>query len=130
MAMHCPRCLTEYRDGFSECSECHVALAPGAPPATSDEDPDIPLVSVLETSDPFAVTLAKGTLEDAGIEYAVGGDDAAERNISGLTPAGAGASNILVEPENAAEALNALDPIIHPVAIDEESVEPSSESEL
>lgn len=26
--MFCPLCKAEYRDGFSECHDCHVALAP------------------------------------------------------------------------------------------------------
>lgn len=127
MAMHCPRCLTEYRDGFAECTDCHVALAPGAPPV-SEEAPDENLVSVLESSDPFAVTLAKGTLEDAGIEFAVGGEDPEERGISGLTPVGAGASSILVEPDDAAAALEVLDPIIHPVPIEEGEAIPETEA--
>ena len=29
--MHCPCCRASYRDGFSECPDCHVALAPGDP---------------------------------------------------------------------------------------------------
>ena len=120
MAMHCPRCLTEYREGFSECADCHVALAPGAPPVPEDaEQADGELVSVLESSDAFAVSLAKGNLEEAGIEFATGGDDADERGISGLTPAGAGTASILVEPEDVDRALEALDPIIHPVSIEE-----------
>jgi hypothetical protein len=48
MAMHCPQCLTEYRDGFSECSDCHVALAPGLPPAASSAEHEVALVTVLE----------------------------------------------------------------------------------
>ena len=119
MAMHCPRCLTEYREGFSECADCHVALAPGAPPVPEESGPEGKLVSVLESSDAFAVSLAKGNLEEAGIEYAMGGDDADERGISGLTPAGAGKASILVEPDDVAAALEVLDPILNPVAIEE-----------
>ena len=36
---------------------------------------DLDLVTVLETSDTFALSLAKSALEDAGINYLVSGDD-------------------------------------------------------
>jgi len=36
---------------------------------------DIDLVTVFETHDSFALTLAKSALEDAGIEFVVDGDD-------------------------------------------------------
>jgi hypothetical protein len=36
-------------------------------------DPD--LITVLEATDSFALTLAKSSLEDAGIEYVVSGDN-------------------------------------------------------
>src|ERR1035438_4132308 len=87
MAMHCPRCLTEYREGFSECADCHVPLAPGLPPAVPTTQHEVDLVTVLETSDPFVVNLGKATLEDGGIEYVVGGDDPVERGVTGLPPA-------------------------------------------
>jgi len=35
----------------------------------SPSDPDLNLVVVLETNDPFALALAKGVLEEAGIPY-------------------------------------------------------------
>lgn len=27
--MYCPKCKTEYREGFKECSDCGVDLVPG-----------------------------------------------------------------------------------------------------
>ena len=36
--MLCPKCGVEYRPGFSECADCHVALVDEiAPPASADE---------------------------------------------------------------------------------------------
>ncbi len=29
---HCPQCGTEYRDGTSDCMDCHIELEPGPPP--------------------------------------------------------------------------------------------------
>jgi hypothetical protein len=71
--MYCPQCGTEYREHFTECSDCHVALLPGvAPPEPPDPfDPKLDLVVVLETSDSFQLSLAKGALEDAGIPFFV-----------------------------------------------------------
>ncbi len=39
------------------------------------ESHDLDLVTVLESSDTFALSLAKSALEDAGINYVVSGDD-------------------------------------------------------
>jgi hypothetical protein len=122
MAMHCPQCLTEYRDGFSECTDCHVPLAPGRPPEASEEH-QVDLVTVLETSDPFVVNLGKASLEDAGIRYVVGGDDSAERGLSGMSPMGAMASQIQVESARAAEARELLEPLRNPEALVEEETE-------
>ena len=36
---------------------------------------DVDLITVFEAEDSFALTLAKASLEDAGIEYVVDGDD-------------------------------------------------------
>jgi hypothetical protein len=125
MAMHCPRCSTEYRDGFSECTDCHVPLAPGLPPAPSEEH-DIDLVTVLESSDPFLTNLAKATLQDAGIRYVLLGDDADERSLTGMSPAGAHAAQFQVEASLAAPAREVLEPLLNPEPITEtEGEEPA-----
>ena len=71
--MHCPQCRVEYRDGFTECSDCHVRLLAGAPPPepATTFDPNLDLVVVLETDDPVQLFLAKGLLEDADIPFFV-----------------------------------------------------------
>jgi len=126
MAMHCPQCLTEYRDGFTECADCRVPLAPGPPPPAPEETAEehaAELITVFETSDPFAANLAKATLEDNGIEYAMGGDDSEERGLSGLSPVGAMPSRFQVEAHLAESARELLDPLIHPQAITEEEAD-------
>ena len=120
MAMHCPQCLTEYRDGFTECADCHVPLASGSPPSSSAEGHSVSLVTVFETSDPFAADLAKATLQDAGIRFVVGGDDSSERGLTGMSPMGAMASRFQVESTRVEEARDLLDPLIHPEPIPEE----------
>lgn len=69
--MYCPQCGIEYREGFTECSDCHVALLPGAPPPEppSEFDPSLDLVEVLVTQDSMQLAMAKGLLEDAGIPF-------------------------------------------------------------
>jgi hypothetical protein len=63
----------EYRDGFTECSDCHVRLLTGAPPPepTRPFDPTLDLVVVLETNDRIQLALAKGLLENADIPFFV-----------------------------------------------------------
>jgi hypothetical protein len=66
--VYCPQCFAEYREGFTECSDCHVPLAAGNAPA-SDFDPNMELVVVFESNDAIAIAMAKGALEDAGIPF-------------------------------------------------------------
>lgn len=79
--MYCPKCLTEYREGFIECADCRVPLVPGLPPEPAGEHA-VSLVTVLETGDSFALGLAKAALEEAGIDYVVTGDE--PRYIAGF----------------------------------------------
>ena len=69
--MYCPQCRCEYRDGFTECSDCHVALLAGTPPQEPVDrfDPTLDLVVVLETNDRIQLAFAKGLLEEAGIPF-------------------------------------------------------------
>jgi len=128
MAMHCPQCLTEYRDGFKECADCHVALAPGPPPPSvpAEEGHTVDLVTVLETSDAFVVSLAKATLEDAGMEYVLGGDDSDERGLTGMSPMGASPSRFQVEAARVDEARELLEPLRNPQPITEEETTESA----
>ena len=68
--MYCPQCGCEYRDGFSECSDCRVPVLAGTPPQKT-ADPALGLVVVLETNDAFQLALVKGLLEEAGIPFFV-----------------------------------------------------------
>ena len=71
--MYCPQCRIEYREGFTECSDCQVPLLTGSPPPRppSPFDPALDLVVVLETNDRVQLAMAKGLLEDAGIPFFV-----------------------------------------------------------
>jgi hypothetical protein len=71
--VYCPQCGVAYRDGFTECSDCHVALLTGSPPPEppSRFDPTLDLVVVLGTNDQIQLAMAKGLLEEAGIPFFV-----------------------------------------------------------
>jgi hypothetical protein len=70
--MYCPQCGIEYRDGFTECSDCRVPLLAGTPPVEPNLfDPSLELVEVLQTNDPVQLAMAKGLLEEAGIPFFV-----------------------------------------------------------
>ena len=66
--MYCPQCRNEYREGFTECADCHVPLREGNPPP-DPFDPTLDLVVVMETNDRFQLAMAKGLLESAGIPF-------------------------------------------------------------
>ncbi|HUA60038.1 MAG TPA: DUF2007 domain-containing protein [Verrucomicrobiae bacterium] len=69
--MYCPQCRIEYREGFTECADCHIPLVAGTPPPEepSEFNPTLDLVEVLETQDTVQFAMAKGLLEDAGIPF-------------------------------------------------------------
>jgi hypothetical protein len=71
--VYCPQCRVEYRDGFTECSDCRVPLLAGTPPPEPARpfDPTLDLVVVLETNDGIQLALAKGMLEDSDIPFFV-----------------------------------------------------------
>ena len=90
-----------------------------------DENPD--LVTVLETKDTFALALAKSALEDAGINYLVNGDDPRYFPISdgvvggpgiGQTPLWKCSCKIQVAHESEAEARALLEALQNPSTAD------------
>lgn len=113
--MYCPQCLAEYREGFAECSDCHVPLAAGPPPdPNAGFDPSLDLVIVLETDDPVQLALAKGLLDDAGIPFFVLGDIATLVNsVDGFLHKWV---RIQVPRDREAEAKQLLEQMPEPVA--------------
>jgi len=124
--MYCPQCLAEYREGFTECSDCHVPLAAGPPPdPNAGFDPSLDLVIVLETDDPVQVALAKGLREDAGIPFFVLGDIATLVNsVDGFLHKWV---RIQVPRDREAEAKELLEHMPEPLAETETAGESSAE---
>ncbi len=70
MSLFCPQCGAEYREGFLECSDCHLPLVAALPSEPQPQpQPDLELVTVLVTGNPALIAVAKSLLEDSGIEY-------------------------------------------------------------
>ena len=81
--LHCPQCLTEYREGATECMDCRVPLKAGPPPprARSAEEPNVHFTPVrvfrgLQAQ--FEADLARNLLQDEGIPCTVTGQLGAE----------------------------------------------------
>jgi hypothetical protein len=114
--MYCPQCGVEYRDGFTQCSDCQAALVPElAPEATRAQAES---VMVFECADRFAIALAKGSLEDAGIPFWQRGSQTDTRLIdAAMFPS----CRFLVPKEREAEARELLAPLESPIE-DQENV--------
>lgn len=101
--MFCPKCGSEYRPGFFECSECNVRLTKESPSKSDHGNLDI--VTVLKTGDSFLVNLAKTLLDDSGIRcFIVGGQVS---DIFGLNSSGS-AFEIQVYKNNEEDAKKIL----------------------
>ena len=70
--MYCPKCRTEYQDGFTICAECNVPLTLECPPEPTPEYQEYVTVSV--GSNVVRLAAAKAALDDAGIPSVTVGD--------------------------------------------------------
>ncbi len=65
--MFCPKCRTEYREGFTVCADCDSDLVDELPP---EEKPEfIDYVEVMGTYNPADVALIKSILDAENITY-------------------------------------------------------------
>lgn len=111
--MYCPECGIEYRDGVTVCIDCAVPLTPDPPPAPPEPTAEwVDLVTVLETSDPTLVMVARSLLEAEGIPCYARSDTLQELLGLGRAPSGV---NLLIGPvqlqvptERGGEALELL----------------------
>ena len=117
--MYCPQCRVEYREGFTECTDCNVPLLSGAPqPEPPDPfDPSIELVVVLESIEPVQIALAKGMLEDAGLPFFV--LQGITTLVNDVTPFLGKSVRVQVPRDREAEARELLAPLLEPATIAE-----------
>jgi catechol 2,3-dioxygenase-like lactoylglutathione lyase family enzyme len=66
----CPECEAEYREGFTECSDCGVALVATLEPRRAEEIVE-GLTPVMETKDGEELALVVDRLEKAGVPYVI-----------------------------------------------------------
>ena len=62
--MFCPQCRCEYREGYTECSDCKIPLV-SEPPEPDSAPEYVELVTVLATGNPATIAIAKSILQDA-----------------------------------------------------------------
>ncbi|HLY60982.1 MAG TPA: DUF2007 domain-containing protein [Terriglobia bacterium] len=128
---YCPECLVEYSEGTKECSNCHLPLAAGAPPAqpasTLEIAPDAELVRVRTFSGPTAsldAELAQNILQTQGIACALPGEGHAE-----MLP-GIDVVQLLVRKEDAAQAEEILKSYMdNPEAFSDEEIAKAEEED-
>lgn len=95
--MFCPECGYEYRDGFTVCPDCDVALS-NEPPVSDDGPVYAEYVEVLDTFNPFDIAIIKSMLDAEGIEYYFIGE-----NFGGIYPM-ATAPRLMVIKDKAQDA--------------------------
>lgn len=70
--MFCPDCRCEYREGFTECSDCKIPLVPKLP--ADDQQPSIKFKEVTSNLRQDEIAIIKSILEANGIVFAVQGE--------------------------------------------------------
>jgi hypothetical protein len=69
--MFCPQCRSEYRPGFTRCSDCDVDLVWELPRDAHAEHDEPNLVKAFETGNPALIPIVQSLLEDAKIECVI-----------------------------------------------------------
>lgn len=89
---YCPQCGVEYREGVTQCADCHVGLLPGPPPETVADEFQITdeskLMRIRVFSGPTSVmeaNLARNLLKSQGIPCMLPGEFTAEM-LPGVDP--------------------------------------------
>jgi hypothetical protein len=100
--MFCPVCASEFRAGFTVCSDCNIPLVAEIPEDEPESDVDRrPPITALRSGDPAVIAVATSYLDGDGIRYVVQNEHSFNLFGSGL---GTGCSPIVeVEVQVAAE---------------------------
>ncbi len=112
--MFCPVCGQEYREGIARCAECDAVLVRERPsPASGEHVEWSEFETVLETTDPALIAVAKSLLEAEGIPCSTSGDLIQDLVGLGRFPTGGnlatGPVRLMVPLERSAEARELLD---------------------
>ena len=100
--MFCPKCKSEYREGFYKCADCGVDLVAEQPPELMEEVSYVDLVEVFSTYQQGDIAFIKSVLDGEGITYFFQGE-------SSIMIIGAGAyARLLVKADEAQRAREIL----------------------
>ncbi|MDR3581318.1 MAG: DUF2007 domain-containing protein [Oryzomonas sp.] len=69
--MFCPKCGTEYRDGFSKCSDCGSILVNEPPPPKQNKKLEKPPIALYSPTDELELSMIRGLLDADEIRYFV-----------------------------------------------------------
>lgn len=111
--MICPNCGSEYREGFTRCSECDVDLVEAPPPEPEPEHED--LVEVYATTNPAIIPLLESLFDDAGIEFGTSAENAMAQYGYTIGPV-----TFFVRKQDEAEARAIIDSLEEPAPVVEE----------
>jgi len=120
--MICPECGSEYREGFTQCSDCDVALVEAVP--DEDGEPEVELVKVFEATNAAVLPLVESVLLDANIEFMTKSEGL--QDVFALGRFGMGSNNLIgpatiwVRKDDEAEARELVDMLDEPVTPQEE----------
>jgi len=111
--MYCPQCGSEYREGVTVCTECGKTLTLDPPVDAPKPEADwVELETVLESSDPALLAVARSLLEAEGISCFARGDVVQDFLGLGRLPTGTnlitGPVQLQVPAERSAEARELL----------------------
>ncbi len=67
--MFCPRCGAEYREGFTMCADCGIALVHDEPAEPAEEVEYIEYEEIVRTFNPADVAVIRSVLDGEGITY-------------------------------------------------------------
>jgi hypothetical protein len=67
--MFCPKCKSEYREGFFKCADCGVDLVVEQPPEQTDDFGDVEFVEVFSTYQQGDIAFLKSVLDGEEITY-------------------------------------------------------------
>jgi len=113
--MICPKCKSEYVEGFKTCPDCQVELV-----AEIEEDSEefVKFITIVKTQNSNLMAIAKSVLEDAGIKYFALGENSLDiiglGRLIGFNRA-AGSAEIKVSEEDFAEAKELLKELLEDV---------------
>lgn len=62
--MICPECGSEYREGFTRCSDCEIELVEPVP-----AQPEVELVRVYQGGNPAILPIVESLLRESAIEF-------------------------------------------------------------